>query len=410
LAETKCVGIYASDVAQKLNAFQWIDQNDAPARLDLALTPTAVYSGQVFDDDGKPVPGARVRLMPQVITVHTVTTDAVLCETQCDGQGRFKFVSAPTNIIVWPVATPSTEGAFSPERIGKEFVLHAGLDRQNDRLDVSTGVDEEPNQAVPRQYDSAVEHLADLVRDAHALDARVLVGILGDQSDVVEDMWQRLVDRDETPISGGYLPLRIASGELTIQTALFSQLKLRPPKPGEMLLIVVDASGGRSGYFSLPIRNRPEVYELGARFLKRNAVARDARKAVAEARALARDTHRRVWIVDQDARDSSSVRLSHWLDDQRPLLDRDFVIVKLLGGRDQHISDVCKDLDLGESPTWFAIIDGAGTMLANSEQAENSFNYPRSADEKRQFRGVLQKTVRTLTPTDVDRLMNSLGN
>jgi hypothetical protein len=71
---------------------------------------------------------------------------------------------------------------------------------------------------------------------------------------------------------------------------------------------------------------------------------------------------------------------------------------------------VCKDLDLGESPTWFAIIDGAGTMLANSEQAENSFNYPRSADEKRQFRGVLQKTVRTLTPTDVDRLMNSLGN
>ena len=143
---------------------------------------------------------------------------------------------------------------------------------------------------------------------------------------------------------------------------------------------------------------------------KRTAPSRDARKAVAEARTLARDTHRRVWIVDQDARDSSSVRLSHWLDDQRPLLDRDFVIVKLLGGRDQHISDVCKDLDLGESPTWFAIIDGAGTMLANSEQAENSFNYPRSADEKRQFRGVLQKTVRTLTPTDVDRLMNSLGN
>ncbi len=175
-----------------------------------------------------------------------------------------------------------------------------------------------------------------------------------------------------------------------------------------MLLVVLDGSGRRSDYFYLHINNRPEVYELGVRFLvlHRPHPAMPA-KPVAAARTLARDTHRRVWIVDQDARDSSSVRLSHWLDDQRPLLDRDFVIVKLLGGRDQHISDVCKDSDLGESPTWFAIIDGAGTMLANSEQAENSFNYPRSADEKRQFRGVLQKTVRTLTPTDVDRLMTS---
>jgi hypothetical protein len=410
LAETKCVGLYAWDPAQKLNAWKWIKQNDAPARLELALTPTAVYSGQVVNNDGKPVPGARVRLMPRAMSVHTITTDAVLCETVCDGQGRFKFESAPTNIIVWPIATASPQGAFSHYQIGKEFVLKVGLDRQNDRLGVSMGEDEEPSQSVARQYDSAVDHLADLVRDAHALEAHVLVGILGDQSDVVEDTWQRLVDREETPIAGGYLPLRIASGELRIQSTLFSQLKLRPPKPGEMLLVVLDGSGRRSDYFSLSIRNRPEVYELGVRFLNRNAPSRDARKVVAEARALARTTHRRVWIVGEGVRDSSSVRLAHWLEDQRPLLDRDFVIVKLLAGRDEHISDICNDLEVGEGGAWFAIIDGAGTVLANNDQPDGSFDYPRSATERRQFRGVLQKTVRTLTPKDIDRLINSLGN
>ena len=235
--------------------------------------------------------------MPQTITVHTATTDAVLCETQCDGEGRFRFASLrrPTSSFGRSPRRPR-RGAFSHERIGKEFILKVGLDRQNDRLDVSTGENtgdsEETNQSVPRQHDSAVEQLADLVRYAH-LRSRCAcsVGILGDQSDVVEDMWQRLVDRDETPIVGGYLPLRIASGELTIQTALFSQLKLRPPKPGEMLLVVLDGSGRRSDYFALPIGNRPEVYELGLRFLKRNAPPRDARKVVAEARARGLGTH-----------------------------------------------------------------------------------------------------------------------
>ena len=270
------------------------------ARLELALTPTAVYSGQVVNNDGKPVPGARVRLMPRAMSVHTITTDAVLCESVCDGQGRFKFESAPTNIIVWPIATASPQGAFSHYQIGKEFVLKVGLDRQNDRLGVSMGEDEEPSQSVARQYDSAVEHLADLVRDADSLEVHVLVGMLGDQSDVVEDTWQRLVDREETQVAGGYLPLRIASGELRIQSTLFSQLKLRPPKPGEMLLVVLDGSGRRSDYFSLHISNRPEVYELGVRFLNRTAPSRDARKVVAEARTLAGTTHRRVWIVDEE--------------------------------------------------------------------------------------------------------------
>ncbi len=171
------------------------------------MTPTAVYSGQVVNNDGKPVPGARVRLMlPGDERSHDHNPTLCFCETVCDGQGRFKFESALTNIIVWPIATASRRELFPHYQIGKEFVpkYEGSIAKTIASRESLWAKTRSRAKSVARQYDSAVDHLADLVRDARRARAQMCSwgswAIRAMSSKTRGE--KRLVDREETPIAG----------------------------------------------------------------------------------------------------------------------------------------------------------------------------------------------------------------
>jgi hypothetical protein len=405
-AETESGDVYATDRANRLNAFRHFDGKDQPTGVELALVPTGIFSGQVVDEAGKPVAGARLRLVPKSLAVEAATGDAVLDETVCDNQGRFRFDTAPTGVL-WPlIVTPSRDlrppGVWS--EAAKPFLLKPGGRREGERIQVAMGASNF-RDSPSRQYESAADHLADLIRDAHALDLRVLVGAMGAATDPVEEAWHHFVDKYEFKESLRYLPLWIAAGDLRAQSGLFSQLKLRPPRPGEMLLVVLDGEGRQIDFLYLTVRGPSSIFKLGVNFLKKNLPpARDAQKLVAAARKQAEATGRRVWIVGASSRVEQSFQMVRWLQSQHALLERDYLVVILVEGCDQNFEEVWQSLSLedGNEP-WSAIVNAAGTVLARSVAPGDA------AAAKRSLRPVLQKTAQKLTATDIDRLIQSFG-
>jgi hypothetical protein len=290
--------------------------------------------------------------------------------------------------------------------------LKPGEHREGDRLEIALAELESvlPPAAEP-QYDSAVERLADLTRKARLLDLRVLVAAVGDASKPVEETWRQIVDAEDVKESRLYLRVWVPASEARLQSNLFTQLKLRPPKAEEMLLVVLDGDGRQLDFLYLTIRGSSPVFRLGANFLKKHAPPpRDPEALITAAREQARSSGRRVWILASNPRERNSFRLARWLEDHQALLDRDYVFVKLLEDRDAKIDEVSTTLQIvNPSAPWFVITDERGQILARSDTPQGAIGFPVTAWQKRHFRTVLGKTSQKLKPADIDRLIQSLG-
>jgi hypothetical protein len=172
-----------------------------------------------------------------------------------------------------------------------------------------------------------------------------------------------------------------------------------------MLLVVLDGDGRQVDFLYFAIGGSASAFRVGESFLRKHAPpSHDAVELVAAARSQARGTGRRVWVLALDPLRPFSVRFARWLEDHRAQLERDYVFVKLVQGRDAKIEDATGHENLnGSIEPWFTITDADGKILAIQ-----SGYFPDSSDEKARFRDLLTKTVRKLTPADVDRLMRSL--
>ena len=411
-ADTEQVAVYAVDRANGLCAFQWLDKKTPATGIELKLQPTGLYSGRIVDQNGKAVCGGRIRLFPQAFDVETTTDDALLEDAVSDDQGRFAFQRAPTGVILWPVIVlPETKTNPAREFRGatESFLLKPGEHRQGERIQVATRDDPEPKQPVLRKDQPAVDRLAEFIRDAHLLNLRVLVGAAGDASEPVDEARRHLVDVEEVKVSQRYLSLWVPAADLAAQSKLFSRLKLRPPKAGELLLVVLDGDGRQVDFLYLAVRGSATVFRLGESFLLKHAPQfHDANALLAAAWKQARATGRHVGILAANPRRAPSLRLAHWFEEHRALLERDYILVTLVEGCDTKIDEVEGRLGLGtDSPSepWFAVTDAAGKVVGT----DNPGVFPKSPDEKRGFRNALKETAQKLTTADIDRLMQSLN-
>jgi hypothetical protein len=407
-ADTDRVGVYVSDPANSLCVFQWLDKKSPDAGNELELKPTGVYSGQIIGEGEKPVSRVRIKLSPQASDVETLTNDALLEEAVSDDQGRFTFRQAPTGVILWPVMVlPATKSRPPQEVRGatKSFLLKPGERRQGERIQVATQDGPTPEKPVLKKEQPAVDRLAELIRDARVLNLRVLVGAVGDATDPVEETRRHLVDVEEVKVSQRYFSLWVPASELQAQSKLFSRLKLRPPKAGEVLLVVLDGEGRQVDFLYLVVGSSASAFRVGDAFLKKHAPpARDAQELFAAARKQSRATGRRVWILATNPSRPASVRWAQWWEEHRALLERDYVFVKLVQHCDAKIDEVMSRLEI-DSPTepWSAITDAAGKALARDGGV-----FPTSPDDRDNFRNTLEGFSQKLTTAEIDRLMQSL--
>ena len=150
----------------------------------------------------------------------------------------------------------------------------------------------------------------------------------------------------------------------------------------------------------------------GERFLKQHMPPkRDARANLNAARDEARKTGRRVWVVHGGPRCGPCFRLGRWIEEHHAALEKDYVIVKVLSGADEHADEVVAELPEaeGDGIPWHAITEPDGTILITSHGPLGNIGFPGPLDGLRHFREMLDRTARNLTAGERDELIRSLS-
>ncbi|HUE15419.1 MAG TPA: M56 family metallopeptidase, partial [Planctomycetaceae bacterium] len=247
IANSPRVCLYATDEKERLNAFLQIGPEDPPTHVEAPLVPTGVYSGEVVDQNGKPVPKSTIRLIPKPIERHLWMVDPVLEETVCDERGRFKFDNAPTGVTLLPLVMEHVAKGMPPQPMRmmlRDLRLKPGETFADDRIEIEIGESKPAGrrrQSEPKR--SLAEKLAASIRDAGVANMRVLVAAKGDATKPVDETLKRLLDDEVSKEILRYLPIVVDDDDRREESDFFARLKVPPPQAGEILLDVLDGDG-----------------------------------------------------------------------------------------------------------------------------------------------------------------------
>ena len=161
----------------------------------------------------------------------------------------------------------------------------------------------------------------------------------------------------------------------------------------------------------LAIGDVASAVQLAKAFVKQHAPpVRDARALLAEAQSNAKMTGRRLWIVFGGPRCGPCFRLARWMEDQHALLEKDYVVVKLLQGLDKGAWEAREELKqskYGGIP-WMAIAEPDGTLLVTSDGPLGNIGFPSGFEDLRHLRDMLSRTAKRMTVEEREQLVRSL--
>ena len=324
-----------------------------------------------------------------------------------DDSGRFRFDAVATNVPLMLEIRRQSDGPvvefyrprlFQPSEIRNDIQVAIG----------STDSGAESSKVPVRPL---ADRIANVIRDARLADMHALIVLQGNSSKEVARLAEEVVDPAGLPEIYGFLPIVVRSTLTESDLTTLEQLGWQRPDPGEVLLIAVDGGGKQIGSQRLAAANHDAAAKLFAAFIKQCVpLVRDAQAKLASAQDQAKRTGRRVWIVEGGVRCGPCFRLARWMDEQQALLKKDYVIVKILNGRDDHADEVMKVLNQPPQSgiPWMAITEPDGAVLVTSDSPLGNLGFPTSPEDIRYLREMLDRTAQRLTPEERDLIAQSL--
>jgi hypothetical protein len=400
--------IYVSDAQRHVSAFVRTDPKDS--EVTLPLLRAGVLSGVLVDHARDPVAGETLQLY-LLDEKDFAAQELVAMDQVTSIQGRFDFDLVPANLkLALVVRRPSREhaGAVAVYSIGRYFFA-PGEKRETQHLSVDLRSDQERTTAEKPPAPLA-ERLALVVRNVHPSGMNGLVIFKGDASEAVTKLVEKITDWDEHPDVLAYLPLVVTADELKAGAAVVEPLVQSPPQAGEAVLVALDGEGRSLGVLRLKADDPAGPVKSAVTFLKDHAPAmRDAQSRLAVAREDAKRTGRKVWLIESGPRCGPCFRLGRWMEQQHDLLEKDYVILKLMLDLDKNTDTVMSAVqEKREGVPWYAITDADGAILATSDGTVGNIGMPSSVEGIGHFRQMLEKTKDRLSTDEVDRLIKSL--
>ena len=300
--------------------------------IEIPLKPTMDLHGQLLDQDHEPLASHSVSVSPRVSGKRdfnksfATSFQTVTFEAKTDANGNYTLKNLPTELEM----TLQADSIDCPGHVAilDNFLLTAGDQRLRmvSRLYRSSTPDD---RSLADKHD-------DVVRDAKLGGYHVLVLSYGTAAkDYVNT---EMLDHEATPDVMSFLNLRIDE-ELLSNDAnrRFAELRDWPqPTPRNVFVCALNETGMELGRIALDSGDAHAAAEAAA-FIRKHAPERTDAKAKWDAAFVeAKRSGRRVWAQIGQRYCQPCFRQSRWLDDNRELLERDYVLLKVDDVRDKH--------------------------------------------------------------------------
>ncbi len=367
----------------------------------IAMRPMATFRSQLVDQHGKPFANQRLQLVMQS-SQHPAAS-----EVTTDANGEFQFDDVLTEVPLRITRINSAGDRLNKPGFDDERFFDAGEMRHEPKIVIALN---EPTEVAALSKRPLDDRVASLVRDARLAHMHGLIVIEGDASPAVAQLKQRLLDYDELREVEAYGPLVISSESLPDATEYLDRQKWPKPHAGELALVALDDNGTSLEHITVKASDGDQAYQRAATLIRAHAPKPlDAIALIGKAREEAQQSDRNVLVVVGGARCGPCFVLSRWLDDQREMIAKDFVVVKFDGHRSLRAAEAVKQLAIRvRSIPFYAITDATGKVLITSEGPLGNIGASNSVEGIRHFRKMMEKSTRHMTPADIDELIQSI--
>ena len=405
------VGVFARTQDRLAAGSSVLDEHSA--HVELRLQPTVDFDGQLLGEGDHAIAGERIQAYVRLEAKPTgknyrpVIFDAEELETLTDGEGKYTLRRLPreTDISLLAGSREDSEGTH-----------------YLDKLRITS--DEPPHRAVHRLKPTKqntplpplTERFKSTMRDARLVGYRVLM-ILTDGDPNAQEFVDRNV-LDYVAHRDAYAFLQVvanAGGDTPLTDADAAFLKEHgwpPPKPGHVIVYALDGDREATALGQLDFEpQRTQAEETVATFLHRYTPATvDSAEKWSAAFAQAKRTNKCVWARVSQKYCGPCWQLTRWLDDQRALLAKDYVFLKIDDYHDVNGTATAEKLTHGENHgiPYHAIFDENEKLLIDSSGSRGNVGSFNGEEGKKQLRKMLIATRHTLTNEEIEQLVDSV--
>lgn len=401
-------GIYAYTTDEKAAVAAIVKAGDLHGVLTLALKPTGEYQGQILDDQGAPRANYPVRatftigtlasglhFAPTLFSPRTITTST-------DSQGNFTLAGIPFEMPTW-IEAGAKEGTDS-HSLGKITLMP----------------DEKRPRKISRLTSGAAKTLplkdryVAALRDAKLGGYRMMVVIFEPSTENEEFVNQNFYDYDSNHDVAGFMHVffrRKDAAASPLGNEFAKSMSWPEHKEGKVFAIALDANGKELGRMEVDPKDTA-ASEKSLKFLHEFAPQPDdAKKKWDEAFALAAKTDRKVWVRVSQRFCGPCHILNRWLDEQKELIEKDYVVLKVCNVRDVSGAEVAArfwDRSSGNGVPFHAIFDASGTKLIDSAGPLGNIGAPSGYEGGKHLKKMLSTTRKKLTDEEIEKLVKSL--
>jgi hypothetical protein len=398
------IGIYARTKDAKAAGFAVIGSLDRP--LELTLKSTKELRGQVLGRDDRPVKRRAVHAAVSVGKADfskplSTTFVAATLDAMTDDAGNYSFSGLPCETPINLSVTP--DGPDHDTWLGELYLLP---EETRARMVSRLG---RPTRTV-----SFADRYKGTLRDCRLSNFGAMVILYRPDEGAKEFVTVNFMSHDITKEVATFMQIDGSLvGESGPDVAAFARSKSWPlPEKGKVFALATDPAGHEVGRIEIVVKD-PAGQKRAAAFIRQHAPAPvDARQKWDEAFALARQSGRKVWVRISQRYCGPCFRLARWIDDQKDLLAKDYVFLKVDDVRDLHGAEVAERLTgrQGQGVPFYAIFDSTGTMLMTSESPLGNIGHPEGFEGKRHIRKILLATRSKLTDQQIDEIVNTLSD
>jgi hypothetical protein len=390
----------------------WTRISDLDAPVNLRLSPTLEYHGRLLGEGDEPLAGQTVQAIVRVESTRNVNApagrsfEAKRIEATTDLQGNYTLTGIPSELKVAIYASANKDATLG-SRIDEIFL--------------------EPTESRPRAINrlakpsspavkvSLAQRYETTLRDCALGGFHLMLILAGDAEGVSDFVEKNFVDYDANREVSTFMQIVAASSQVAIDSAddkFLQERRWQRPDAGRVVAYAIDSSGKELGRLEI---NASDVNaaDQAASFIHQYAPAKvDAEKKWSDAFAEASRSNRRVWARISQRYCGPCFRLARWLDDQKPLLERDYVMLKIDDVRDLNGVEVAQRLTRGEhhGVPFHAIFDPSGELVIDSAGPLGNIGNPTGVEGKKHLRKMLLDTRRNLTDAEINQLVESLGD